>query len=97
MGATTVRVDERTKSSLDKLMGLVQAETGTRLTYAELLGRLLRLARQHEGELLLGSPDDWAPPSPLQLERVLRRAKDWGVRTDAGRVDDELYGGSPHA
>lgn len=96
MQATTVRVDEHTKRDLDRIQGLVQAETGTRLTHSELLARLLRVARRHEADLFRGGEADWVPPTPTQLEALLAPARRVRTRSDAARIDDVLYGGSPH-
>jgi len=96
MQATTVRVDEATKRDLDRMQGLIQAETGVRLTHSELLARLLSVARRHEAELLRSGEAEWRPPTRDQLERLLAPARKVRVRSDASRVDDVLYGGSPH-
>lgn len=93
---TTVRVDEETKRELDQLQGLVQAETGRRISHSDLLRRLLDVARRHERELL-GAGAAWRPPSAEHLRRLRTRLRDWGVETDARRVDEALYGGSPDA
>ncbi|MBI2078919.1 MAG: hypothetical protein HYT80_11215 [Euryarchaeota archaeon] len=97
MHATTVRVDDATKRDLDRMQGLIQAETGRRLTHSELLSRLLRVARRHEAELLREGVPDWRPPSADQLDLLLAPARRVRAKSDAAEIDDALYGGSPHA
>jgi hypothetical protein len=96
MEATTVRVEETVKRELDRMQGLLQAETGERVSHSELLARLLAVARKHEAELFERPETEWRPPTREQLDRVLAKVKDWGVETDASKVDEALYGGSPH-
>jgi len=91
MSATTVRLDGETKRELDRLQGMIQAETGARLTHSQLLARLLRVARRHEADILQEGGLAWQPPSAPQLARTLAKAQSVAVRTDASRVDDELY------
>lgn len=95
--ATTVRVDKDTKMELDRLQGLVQSETGDRVTHSELLRRLMSVARRHEAELMAKQGIQWRPPTQDELDHLLEGIEDWGVETDASRVDEALYGGDPHA
>lgn len=90
---TTVRVDEVVKDQLDRLQGLVQAETGERLTHSALLARLLRVARMHEGDLYANE----LRPSQTKEEIRARLAR-LAVRvgpTDVRELDDVLYGEHP--
>lgn len=91
--ATTVRVGEDIKGELDRLQGLVQAETGDRLTHHDLLARLVRLARRHPDELV-AAQESWAPPPPAALERWRRRLPpaDGDLGIDSDRIDEVLYG-----
>lgn len=94
MSVTTVRVDSTTKQELDRLQGWFQAETGERISHSDLLRRLLGVARRHEAELFAPSPT-WRPPSLDAYRRLRGRIQDWGVETDARRVDEVLYGEGP--
>lgn len=93
MPATTVRVEQGIKADLDRLQGLFQSETGRRLSHSELLGRLLQLARRHESELMESGAGPWKPPSTQEMKRLLARVRDWGVKTDASKIDEDLYRG----
>lgn len=89
---TTVRVEDPVKRELDALQAEVADETGERLTHSELLARLLRFARRNDGAFFREAAATWRPPTREQLDRLFRGVKDWGVRTDASRIDEELYG-----
>lgn len=89
--ATTVRVERDVKAELDRLLGTVQARTGSRPSQSELLRMLLRFARRDEAGFLedeAGVP--WRPPTMAQMERFIGAVD--GPRTDASRVDEYLYG-----
>ena len=89
--ATTIRVEEDVKKELDKVLGLVQSETGERLSQGQLLARLLRFARQNEGRFL-AADQPWRPWTRAQLAERLASQQDWGVETDSSDIDDVLYG-----
>lgn len=94
MADSSVRVDGSVKEELDRLQGLVQAETGERVSQSELLRLLLRFARLREAEFLASrSEPAWRPPTRADLARLRRRLEPWGEPSDASRVDDVLYGG----
>lgn len=90
---TTVRVEDDVKQDLDRLQGLLQAETGERLTHSALLARLLRVARRHREELV-------QDPARKRLTAVEMRARLQGlgvkgIKTDVRKLDEELYGERP--
>lgn len=96
MRVTTVRVEGGVKEELDRVQGLVLAETGQRVSQSELLARLLRIARRHEAELMTAGEEAWRPPTHEEFRRLRERVRDLGIETDSSRIDEELYGGSPH-
>lgn len=94
MNATTVRVERAVKAELDRLQGLVQAETGDRLSHSELLADLLRFTRRRTADFLKArSEPEWAPPTKAELDHLQSYVRDWGVQTDSSKVDEALYGG----
>lgn len=96
MAATSVRVGEDVKELLDRVQGTVQAETGERVSASELLRRLLEFARRHEMQFLAESGEEWKPPTKGELRKLFRGVRRWGVKTDVTKIDEVLYGGSPH-
>ena len=94
--STTVRVDDDVKAELDRLQGLVQMETGQRLSQSELLARLVRYAHRRP-EIVLDESKPWTPPTIEQLARLFEKVRDWGVETDVSKIDEVLYEeDSPH-
>ena len=87
---TTVRVEDEVKGELDRLQGLVQSESGERLSHSELLRRLLDVARRHEADLFQEAPA-WRPPPRHRIEQLIASAPDCGP-TDSSRIDEALYG-----
>lgn len=90
--ATSVRVEEAVKATLDRFQGHIQSETGERLSHSALLARLLRFAERREAEFL-GGGDEPRLPTPEDMETHLAKAKRYGIDIDVTRIDEELYGG----
>jgi hypothetical protein len=88
--STTVRVDDEVKADLDRLQGLVQAETGERLSQSDLLARLLRFARRRP-EVVLRDEASWTPPTKAEMEALFAEVRDEGPATDASRIKQDLY------
>lgn len=90
---SSVRIEGQVKTELDRLQGLVQSETGERLSQSELLRRLLHFARRHEAAFLREAPTPWRPPTKAELALLRSRLEAWGEPSDASQIDDVLYGG----
>lgn len=92
--ATSVKMDERTKSRLEELQALVKLETGRKVTQQELLDRLVDRAYESREELVesFREDDDWEGLSEEEIERWLSGTTDWGVETAEEDVDEVLYG-----
>lgn len=90
--STTVRVEDEVKADLDRFQGLVQSETGERLSQSQLLARLLRFAERRPWDFFKDPAPAWKPPTKEQLDRFFDSLEDWGVDTDSSRIDEELYG-----
>lgn len=94
MSATTVRVEAKVKAELDRLQGILQAETGRRLSHSELLARLVRFASRRSGSFLKETEAKWRPPTPQELRILLAPVRDLDVETDVTKIDQVLYGGA---
>lgn len=101
MTPTTVRVDSRVKRELDRFHGLVEMETGERLSNSELLRRLVQFASQRTEEFFEPAVADEPGFTRKDLEAHLARIKswsDWNVESDASKIDQVLYEeGTPHS
>ena len=90
---TTVRVEDDVKADLDRLQGLLQSETGKRLTHSQLLARLLAVARRHEADLYR-DPVRRRPTADEIRKQLADLAVDVGP-TDVADIDEVLYGERP--
>jgi hypothetical protein len=91
--STTMRLEDEVKIELDRFQGLLQHETGERLTHSELLAKLLGFATRRSGEFIASLHEPaWRPPTAEEMRRLFSKVQDWGVETDSSRIDEELYG-----
>jgi hypothetical protein len=86
--ATTIKVSDRTKKLLDMLQAKVTLAHQKKKTLTDLVDEITRMALKHEDELL---QTEKLPP--LNKDPAMKPPIDWGVRTDASRVDEYLYAG----
>jgi len=92
--ATSVKMDEDTKSRLEELQALVKLRTGRKVSQQALLDRLVEQAYESR-EAFVESfrvDDDWEGLSEAEIERWLSGTTDWGVETSEADVDETLYG-----
>ena len=92
--ATSVKMDERTKSRLEELQALVKLETGRKVTQQELLDRLVEDAYESREAFVESFREDdrWEGLSEEEIERWLSGTTDWGEETTESDVDEVLYG-----
>jgi hypothetical protein len=77
-------VTEETKKKLDILQARLTIGTGKKISLQDLLDRISDFALRYEEEIVKRLP-------PLSEDPAWKDAKDWGVKTDASRVDEYLY------
>lgn len=82
--STSIKVTEKTKKKLDMLQAKIMLGTGEKVSLQELVDRISNLSMRHEKEIVGKLP-------PLAKDPAWRKAIDWGVETDASRVDEYLY------
>lgn len=97
--ATSVKMDEHTKSRLEELQALVKLRTGRKVTQQELLDRLVERAYDSRGAFVesFRGDDDWEGLSDEEIERWLSGTTDWGEDTTEADVDETLYGKTPES
>ena len=81
---TSIKVKDSTKHKLDNLQSEFTLRTGRKISLTKLMDKISDFIIQHEGEFIKKTPslkDDPAWNEPL----------DWGVTTDASKVDEYLY------
>jgi len=92
--ATSVKMDERTKSRLEELQAIVKLATGRKVSQQELLDRLVQQAYDSREAFVesFRTDDGWEGLSEEEIGRWLSGTTDWGVATSEEDVDETLYG-----
>jgi len=83
---TTIKVSDETKQLLDMLQAKMTLTLHKKKTLTELIDIITRLALRHENELL---ETDELPP--LENDPAMKPPLDWGVKTDASKIDEYIY------
>ncbi len=86
MSTTTIKVSNETKQLLDMLQARMTLTLGKKKTLTELIDAITRIALRHENELL-----DSEKLPPLEKDPAMKPPVDWGVKTDASKVDEYIY------
>ncbi len=82
--ATSIKVTEKTKKKLDLLQAKLVISTGKKMPLQEMIDRISDIALHYEADIARESP-------PLEKDPAWRKARSWGIRTDASRIDEFLY------
>jgi len=81
---TSIKVKENTKKKLDILQSKFTISTGKKISLQNLLDKLSDYAIQHERDFIKKMP-------PLEDDPAWKEGIDWGIETDASKVDEYLY------
>ena len=90
--ATSVKMDEETKSQLERLQAEIKLQTGTKVTQQEVLERLVERAVDSKAELVDSFRDEFVPLTEEEIEAFHEGMIDSGTETDEEDIDDILYG-----
>ncbi|MBU4220024.1 MAG: hypothetical protein KKA10_00095 [Euryarchaeota archaeon] len=83
---TTIKVTDETKQLLDMLQAKMTLKFRKKKTLTELLDTVARLALKHEKELL-----EVEKLPILEKDPAMKPPIDWGVNTDASKIDEYIY------
>jgi len=83
---TTIKVSNETKQLLDVLQAKMTLTLHKKKTLTELIDIITRLAMRHENELL-----ETRELPPLEKDPAMKPPLDWGVKTDASKIDEYIY------
>jgi len=83
---TTIKVSDETKQLLDMLQAKMTLKFRKKKTLTELLDTVARLALKHEKELL-----EVEKLPILEKDPAMKPPIDWGVNTDASKIDEYIY------
>jgi len=90
--ATSVKMDEETKSRLERLQAEIKLKTGKQVTQQAVLERLVERASESKAEFIDSFRDEFAPLSDEEIEAFHQGMIDSGEETDEDDIDDILYG-----
>lgn len=90
--ATSVKMDDDTKSRLERLQAEIRLKTGNRVTQQEVLARLVERAIESKADLLDSFREERVPVSEDEREAFHEGMVSSGVVTPEEDIDDVLYG-----
>jgi hypothetical protein len=90
--ATAVKMDEESKSRLERLQAEIKLQTGEKVTQQEILARLLKDAYESKSEFVDSYRDGPVSLSEEEREAFHSGMFSSGVETDEDDIDDILYG-----
>ena len=90
--ATSVKMDDETKSQLERLQAEIRLQTGERVTQQEVLARLVADAAASKAELIDSFRPDRVPVSDADRAAFHDGTVSSGVTTSEDDIDDLLYG-----
>ena len=90
--ATSVKMDDDTKSRIERLQAEIRLETGTRVTQQEILARLVERAIESKADLIDSFRDQRVPLADSDRETFHDEMVSSGVTTTEDDIDDVLYG-----
>jgi hypothetical protein len=80
---TTIKVTDETKQLLDMLQARMTLKFQKKKTLTELIDAITRIALKHEDDLL---ESEKLPP--LDKDPAMKPPLDWGISTDASKVEE---------
>lgn len=89
---TSVKMDDDTKSRLDRLQAEIRLKTGRRVTQQEILARLVERAIESKTDLVDSFRQERVPVSGEERDVFHEGMISSGVTTSEEDVDDVLYG-----
>jgi hypothetical protein len=90
--ATSVKMDDDTKASLERLQAEIRLQTGERVTQQEILARLVERAIESKAELIDSFRQERVPVTDADREAFHEGMVSSGVETAEEDIDDVLYG-----
>lgn len=90
--ATSVKMDDDTKSRLERLQAEIRLKTGRRVTQQEILARLVERAIDSKADLIDSFREKRVPLAQSEREQFHEGMVSSGVTTTEEDIDDALYG-----
>jgi len=90
--ATSVKMDEETKTQLERLQAEIRLKTDQRVTQQELLARLVETATESKAAFIDSFRPNRVPVSEQQRDAFQDGRISSGVTTTEDDIDEILYG-----
>jgi hypothetical protein len=90
--ATSVKMDDDTKSRLERLQAEIRLKTGRRVTQQEVLARLVERGIESKADIVDSFREDRVPLADAEREAFHEGMVSSGVATSEADIDDVLYG-----
>ena len=90
--ATSVKMDDDTKSRLERLQAEIRLKTGRRVTQQEILARLVEHAIESKADLIDSFREERVPLAESERKTFHDGMVSSGVTTAEEDIDDVLYG-----
>lgn len=90
--ATSVKMDDDTKSRLERLQAEIRLQTGRRVTQQEILARLVEHAIESKADLIDTFREKRVPVAESEREKFHDGMFSSAVTTTEEDIDDILYG-----
>ncbi|MBP1987885.1 hypothetical protein [Halolamina salifodinae] len=90
--ATSVKMDDETKTRLERLQAEIRLKTGNRVTQQEVLARLVENAIESKAELIDSFREERVPVSADEQGAFHEGMISSGTATSEEDIDDLLYG-----
>lgn len=90
--SSSIKVDKKLKTEIDKLQAKITIVTGEKVTQQELITRMMNFVKLHEEEFLKREIEDWKGVTKEELREIKKLISDFGKVTTEKTIDEELYG-----
>ena len=90
--ATSVKMDDDTKSRLERLQAEIRLKTGNRVTQQEILARLVENAIESKADLVDSFRKERVPVPQSERDSFHEGMVSSGTSTSEDDIDDVLYG-----
>jgi hypothetical protein len=90
--ATSVKMDDETKSRLERLQAEIRLQTGSRVTQQEILSRLVENAVTSKADLIDSFREQRVPVPEEERDAFHDGMISSGTPTSEDEIDDVLYG-----
>lgn len=90
--SSTIKVDKKLKSEIDRIQAKLTIKTGEKITQQDLLRKIIEYITIHEENFLGDFEAEWNPPSEEEWLEIKSIIKDFGFKTSERTIDNELYG-----